>query len=147
VMLISSENYGEGMLIPEIALNESRPGHYVLRATKVLSRSRWDMDAYELLQHNLEEMQQYLESIPVQLVLLDTTKGTAEVPHHRMLKRLLESDPSKWMQVGAYPAAGPNAAGGRILVYQLRNAPATRGRIEVDMRYTLHRMLSEGSEP
>lgn len=147
VMLISSENYGEGMFIPEIALNEPRPGHYVLRATKVLSRSRWDMDAYELLHRDMEEMQKYLESIPVHLVVLDTTKGAVEVPHHRMLKRLLESDPSKWMQVGMYPAAGPNAAGGRILVYQLRNAPATRGRIEVDMRYTLHRMLSEGNEP
>ena len=56
VMLVSSEHFGEGMFIAEIALREPRPSHYILRATKVLSRSRWNLDNYELLRKTPEEV-------------------------------------------------------------------------------------------
>ncbi len=46
-MLISSDACGEGMFIEEVAMREARPGHYVLRASKVLSTSRWDGSEYD----------------------------------------------------------------------------------------------------
>jgi 4-amino-4-deoxy-L-arabinose transferase-like glycosyltransferase len=65
VVLVSSENMGEGMLISEIAPLELRPSRYVLRATKMLSRSRWNLDRYELLYKDAGEMEGFLESVPV----------------------------------------------------------------------------------
>ncbi len=41
VILVSSDASGEGMLISEIAMRERRPGHVILRGSKVLSSSNW----------------------------------------------------------------------------------------------------------
>ncbi|HKD08439.1 MAG TPA: glycosyltransferase family 39 protein [Bryobacteraceae bacterium] len=139
VMLVSSENFGEGMLIPEIALREQRPGHYVLRGTKVLSRSRWDLDSYELLYKTPEEIDKYLESIPVRLVIYDTSPGIAHMPHHVLLKQLLQTRTDKWRRIATYP----NEAGGNVEVYEQQGAADHPGKIQVDMRYTLRTVLKD----
>ena len=137
VMLVSSENFGEGMLIPEIALREQRPGHYVLRATKVLSRSRWDLDSYELLYKTPEEIEKYLESIPVRLLVFDTSPGVARMAHHALLRQLLQTRTDKWRRVASYP----NDSGGNVEVYEQQGAADRPGAIQVDMRYTLRTVL------
>jgi hypothetical protein len=137
VMLVSSENFGEGMFIPEIALREQRPGHYILRATKVLSRSRWDLDSYELLYKTPEEIERYLESIPVRLVIFDTSPGIARMPHHALLRQLFQTRTDKWRRIASYP----NEAGASVEVYEQQGAVDRPGAIQVDMRYTLRTVL------
>ena len=141
VMLVSSENAGEGMFIAEVALNEARPGHYVLRGGKVLGQSRWNLDGYELLYKTPEEMMAYFELIPVRLLVVDGTKGTAPFQHHRMVHLMLEKFPEKWRKLGAYPASGPNSLGGRVDVYEQIGATQPHGPIRIDMRYTLKKTI------
>lgn len=140
VMMVSSEHAGEGTLITEIALHERRPGHFVLRASKMLGRSRWEMDNYELLYSTPESMQNYLQTIPVNVLVFDTTPGPITIPHHGILRELLARYPDKWELLRSFPSAGPNGRGGRFLVYRLREAalppPNDRVGIQVDMRYT-----------
>ena len=45
-ILVSAESPGEGMLIAEIAMRDRRPGHFVLRGSKVLARSDWNGNGY-----------------------------------------------------------------------------------------------------
>jgi len=142
VMLVSSENFGEGMFIPEIAFREQRPGHYVLRGTKVLSRSRWDLDSYELLYKTPEEMEKYLESIPVRLIIFDTSRGTARMPHHALLKQLLQMRTDKWRRIATYPSE----TRGNVEVYEQLGAADRPGNIQVDMRYTLRTVLKGAYE-
>lgn len=141
VMLVSSENGGDGMFIPEIALREARPTHYVLRGTKVLGRSRWNADRYEVVYNTPEAMQQYLESIPVRLLIVDRTPGRSAMEHHRILLQVLQQYKDKWRHIAMYPAAGRNADGGQIEVYEMVNPPPGRARIRVDMQYTLKKTL------
>ncbi len=142
VILVSSENFGEGMLIPEIALRERRPGHYVLRGTKVLSQSRWDLDSYELLYKTPDAIEKYLESIPVRLVVFDTSPGIAHMPHHPLLGQLLQTRTDKWRRIASYP----NQAGGNVEVYEQQGALDRPGNIQVDMRYTLRTVLKGAYE-
>lgn len=144
VVLVSSENMGEGMMISEIAPLEVRPGRYVLRATKMLSRSRWNLDRYELLYKDTDEMERFFESIPVKLLVYDTTKGVMDMPHHRLLAELLEKRKDRWRLVGVYPQQTA-PAGGQLFLYELLGEDGKpRQSIKIDMKYTLQRVL--GSE-
>jgi hypothetical protein len=140
VIMVSSESAGEGTLIAEMALNERRPGHFILRASKMLGRSRWEMDQYELLYSTPESMQSYMESIPVNILVFDTTPGPITIPHHKILRDVLARYPEKWELVQSYPSSGPNGKGGRFLVYRLAASamppPDRRVGFQVDMRYT-----------
>ncbi len=141
VVLVSSENMGEGMMISEIAPLELRPSRYILRATKMLSRSRWNLDKYELLYKDTTEMEQFLESIPVKLLVYDTTKGVMDMPHHRVLAELLEKRKDRWRLVGVYPQQTA-PAGGQLFLYELLGEDGKpRKPITIDLKYTLQRKL------
>jgi len=142
VILVSSEAMGEGLLISEMAPLELRPSHYILRATKMLARSRWNLDQYELLYADEAKMQAFFESIPVRILVYDTTKGVMEMPHHQLLGKLLGNNPDKWHQVGLYPPKGTNSAGGQLKIYELQGQDGKQHEsIKIDMRYTLQRVL------
>ncbi len=146
VLLVSSAGFGEGIFIPEIALLEARPTHYVLRASKILSTSRWDSDSYELLYPTPEAMMTYLQSIPVRLLVMDNTPGlNNSPPHHRMLNQMIELYKDRWVPVGTYPASGLNGAGGKVRMYRLLGAADVHGNIEINMPYTLKKTL--GTRP
>ena len=142
VIMVSSEAMGEGLLISELAPLEARPGHYILRGTKMLGRSRWNLDQYELLYPTIEKMQEFLESIPVRVLVYDRSIGIAPFPHHQMLGKLLKERPDKWRKVGTYPARAAGASPGPLEVYALQGID-TKGNkpISIDMRYTLKRTL------
>jgi hypothetical protein len=140
-ILISSEDIGEGLLVSEVALGEARPSHYVLRATKMLSRSRWNLDNYDLLYKTPQEMRAYLESVPVRIIVVDNSPGLASIPHHRLLKQMLETAPGPYQLAGTFPKHTPGAIPDRILVYRLAGNTRVPSDISVDMRYTLKKML------
>ncbi len=143
VILVSSEAMGEGMLISEIAPLELRPSHYILRATKMLARSRWNLDQYELLYPDEQKMQEFLESIPVRILVYDTAAGVMPMQHHKLLGKLIENNPAKWRLVGIHPASGTNSIGGQLKIYELQGIDEKkRQSIKIDMRYTLQRVLN-----
>jgi len=140
--LVSSEGEGEGMLIAEIAMREQRPGHIILRASKMLAKSTWMSQDYKLLYRGPDEIQAFLESIPVSIVVLDTAPGWLAMEHHRQLQRTVEAYPEKWALLRAWPQ-GPGGAAGPIRLYHLRaggNRPP--GPIRIDMSYTLKRFIT-----
>ena len=74
VILVSSNAYGEGMLIAELAAHEKRLSHIVVRATQQLSSSAWTGENYVLRYHKPEEVQTAMEQIPVNFVVVHTTR-------------------------------------------------------------------------
>jgi hypothetical protein len=143
VMLISSENFGEGMFVAEVALRDQRPGHYVLRASKILSTSRWNADEYHLLHSTPEEVQASLEEIPVRLLVVDHTPSKLQYPHQALLDAMLAKYPEKWKHIESCPSDKPNALGGRVDVYELQGAATRHTHIRIDMLHTLHRVIEE----
>jgi hypothetical protein len=144
VALVSSENSHEGSFVAELALlDTSRPTRYVLRATKMLSQSRWNLDRYRLKYQTPEAVQEYLKSVPVRYLVIDETAGRWKLGHHALLKSVVERYTSDWMPVGSYPTGRNNDFGGRVQVYELRGAGAHRKPITIELPYTLGKQISE----
>jgi hypothetical protein len=141
VLLISSDSAGEGVFVSEVAMRESRPSHYVLRASKVLSRSYWSGAHYELLFQTSDAVAKYLDSVPVAAVVLSFRPGAVSMAHHALLHDALRANPEIW-QEREYRNSNGNRLGDRILVYH-RRAPlsAPRPHIQIEMRHRLGKTL------
>jgi hypothetical protein len=141
--LVSSEGEGEGMLIAEVAMRERRPGHILLRASKMLAVSDWDGGRYESLLPTPEQSLAYLESVPVRLLIVDRNPSRYPLAHHASLLKMLAKYPDHWQLIGTYPRAVPvTAPNSRIEVYRLltqENKPV--GAIEINLKYTLGRTI------
>jgi hypothetical protein len=120
-MLISADAVGEGALIVQIAHRETRPGRYVLRSSKLLADLNWlGRDARERFATQAE-MQAFLSSLPLDLVILDRWQP-ARFPYHALLETTLVAGPREWVpwqapglsprfrvfaRSGAVPLSGP----------------------------------------
>jgi hypothetical protein len=119
VILIASDAIGEGMFIGEVAMHEDRPGHVVLRASKVLSDSGWMGEGYTSFFDTSRQLMDYLDSIPVGIVVLEEDAAPNQ-SHHRVLRRVMRDFPDRWERLADYAGRGgrvPGRAG--ITVYRL----------------------------
>jgi hypothetical protein len=119
VFLVASDAIGEGMFIAEVAMREERPGHVVLRASKALSESGWMGEGYASFFDTPEQLQEYLESVPVGVVVLEEDAAPDQA-HHRLLRQVMSDHPERWERIRAYAGRGglsPGEAG--IGVYRL----------------------------
>ncbi len=140
-VMIYSDSKGEGAFITEIALRDSRPDRIVLRASKVVSEDPWSApDRYRPLLHNPAETEAYLESVPVDSIVVDMTEGGW--PQDReLLLETMRQNPSKWVQLAEFPE---DAAHHHLLLYRRVGAELnTRPKdVRIRMRFTLGRDLS-----
>lgn len=144
LFLVSSDPKGEGMFISEVAMREKRPGHAILRASKVLGTSRWDGSDYEVLHRTPEELMTYLKEIPVEIVVLDLSVSEPyHAKHHRLLKEMIEAYPGLWKLLGTYPLVlGETEHPDALRVYrQVGQMGQHSGTIRVDMRKMLGKIL------
>ncbi len=142
IILISSEGEAEGLLISEMAMREHRPGHILLRATKMIGQSDWNGERYLLLRDTPEKVLAWLRSVPVELIVLDTTKLYTS-RHHELIKETLNQYPDAFELLGRYPAAGPGKD--LIQLYRVKGVSSkNHGRIRIDLPFTLGRSI--GSE-
>jgi hypothetical protein len=102
VILVSSDASGEGMLISEIAMRQRRPGHLVLRGTKVLSSSTWFGWNARTLFSSPKEIDEFLRGMPAGLVVFDGEPTRTPV-HHEALKLAIRASPERWELVDKFP--------------------------------------------
>jgi hypothetical protein len=102
VVLVCGGAIGEGALISEIAMRESRPGHFVLRATKLLAHSDWMGWNYRALFNTETDTMRYVEGIPAGIVVIDWDGRRS--PHGRLLFDGLRGHPEKWELLAEYPS-------------------------------------------
>ena len=116
-ILVSSEFDGEGLLISELTMREPWQDGFVLRASKVLSGSDWMGRGYSARFSSQEELQQYLDHLPVDFVVIDQANGSAPLAHHRMLINVVRQS-TDWRLLGSFPQHPSAAAGQGVLVYR-----------------------------
>ena len=100
VILCSSEGNGEGALISEVAMREARPGHIILRASRMLAESDWNGRDYKLKMEGPAAIQQFLEAASVDLVVLDL-QPYQPFEHHKQLQATMHYP--GWRRIGVYP--------------------------------------------
>ena len=131
VFLVSSESSVETMMVAEVAMQDRRPNHFVLRASKMFARMNWNGDRYENRVTDEAEMRDDLRAWGVSRVIVDTTPGPVPWPHHRMLRAVVAADP-QWRLTRRY---------GPVEVYEFQGVAKMPEKIQVDVPYTLRLTL------
>jgi hypothetical protein len=141
--LVCSDASGEGAFIAEVAVREARPGHIVLRANKMLAKMSWSGNIYQLLYGTPEEVQEYLEGIPVAVLVLDLTPAPTWTEHHKLVEAVVNRYADRWRLIGVYPRERPRSPdGAEVRAYALagyESKPA--GEVRVDLTEQLNKFV------
>jgi 4-amino-4-deoxy-L-arabinose transferase-like glycosyltransferase len=107
----------EGPFVAEfVARSSYRPDHFLTRPNRLLARSDWFGDHYSPLLTTPEQMQDFFERNPVDLVILDAEPRPEIRIHERLLEMTLLSYPDSWRRL-APPGKEPP---GRWTIYEHR---------------------------
>ena len=101
-ILVSSAADGEGMLISEMASRGRPRVRWILRASKVLSHSGWHGEGYALTFSSPQQVNAYLESRHVQLIVFDETTAHHVPRDHQLLAETLKEYPGEWKKIFAF---------------------------------------------
>jgi hypothetical protein len=146
VILISSDAKGESSLISEVAMHEQRPGHIILRASKVIASSDWSGLHAKLLFHSPAQVLNYLDSIPVDVVVLDHSASLARIaaPYESLLEQAMSAPPHPWKLSSSYPLWKEGAKDPAAVRVYIRAVPASnpQGLIHLDLKGLLGKTLT-----
>lgn len=120
-ILVCSSAEGEGMLISEVAMREARPGHLVLRASKMLASSDWMGAGYHPLFRDVTGTLAWVESVPAGVVVIDEA-GQA-TPHGKLLFEGIKAQPEWWEQL---PSGSSNILLFRLIGQETRKIQSIR---------------------
>ena len=142
VLLVSSGPTGEGAFVSEIASRERRPGHIVLRGSKVLATSRWDGGSYRSHFETTDSLWDFLRETPVGVIVVDRrVPRSHRTPDLDLLWETLQENSEHWTLLASYPAVrnGVELADS-VYVYK-QNGHETRPvqRIRIDLTEMLGR--------
>jgi 4-amino-4-deoxy-L-arabinose transferase-like glycosyltransferase len=102
VWLISSDATGEGCLVAAAAIQEARPGSYILLGKKILAGGDWlgrnTVDRFD----TPAKLAVLLDQIPVTLIVIDDIP-TQSYPYQARLRKLVADDTDRWLLIGSYP--------------------------------------------
>jgi len=144
VLLVCSQSYGEGRFIAELATREARPGHIVLRGSKMLADGDWSGHENTLLYTSVDDAMHFLDSIPVSVIVVHSYKEGPIHPEYAQMMELLERYSSVWQSIGTYVTQDPSGAiQEEVRVYRHSNRSGPRMR---KIRIDLHRMLGRSIE-
>ena len=137
VYMVASDAGGEGALIAEVAaLDNPRPRHFVLRASKTLAEATWYSRNYRLLLTDSQKVTDFLDQTGTQIVVFD--RSAPEMPHSKLLLETIRSHPEQWT------LASTTSKARHLDVYRCRREPDNhRQKLEIRMRYTLGRDIHE----
>jgi hypothetical protein len=140
VLLISSDVTGDSMFISELAMREARPGHYVLRGTKVLCDCSWLGDQQRVLYPTAEDLMGYLDHSPVQIVIDDqSVPARSRLQFRHVLEDAIKQYPNQWTLLATFPVVrdGISYPNG-VNLYRLSGTNP-----DAPVKIDLHRMLHE----
>jgi len=125
-ILISASFGAEGMMVAELAVRERRPGHYLIRATKILQeRAGANNHQRELVHGDPRQMEQYFEELPIRLVVISDDGDTEPAATHDALNSIIQQNRAAWDKIMTVPVGGRcSGASCMVDVYQLKNAAA-----------------------
>ena len=103
-VLVSSDARGEGMFISELAMHETRPGHVVLRANKVLASMQWSgADVHPKFADEADLLAYFAKSDIAYVVVDDSMPDDKRGAHHDQLRHAAEDHPDLFWPVATAP--------------------------------------------
>ncbi len=120
-VLAASDGVSEGAFVAELGARERSDKRYVFRGNKLLAESNLHGRSYRLIYSSPQEIQQLLESVPLDVaVVLESRRGRAPEPHSRLVAKMIETYPERWKLLGVFPQLRPpSIPGTEIRLYRL----------------------------
>ncbi len=141
---VSSNTDGEGRLIAEVASREIVPKHILIRSSKALVRTNWQLTQYELHCHTPQEVRELLNRLSVALVVLhnEPMRDKETRPHHQLLRAMLQDSPD-WQRIYYdQPHCNRHTATEEIAIYAYRPDPVRKiSHVEVDLENKIGKTL------
>lgn len=137
VFLVAGSASAEGAFVAEMAMHERRPGHIVLRASKMLASMTWAGGRYRALFPDAQAMAAYLESLPVGIVAFDTTPVDPPREHLRQLAEVLRRYPDRWESLNFNEQSSSAVRAYRLVGHEGKPV----GKIRIDLRKSLDKVL------
>jgi len=131
LILVSADtNVGEGIFISEMAMQANRGREIVLRASKVLADSDWNVTKYRARYATSDQLRHCLKESGVEFLVLDRSQGAQHYLHHQQLLDMVNSHPEEWRLSGLYsPGKTDDGGSRRVDVYRYAGeGPGQRGR-------------------
>ena len=90
-----------------------------------------------------EEVQRYLESVPVAVLVLDLSRGRTRTEHHRLVETVVNRYAERWRPIGVYPRERPRSPdGAEVRAYSLAGYESKPpGEVRVDLTEQLDRFV------
>lgn len=144
VFLVSSDALGEGMTVAQVAMRDHRPDHVVLRASQTLASSDWSGGSFHLLYKNPRQVENFLQSVPVRAIVLDSSAaGALPRAERSLLDATLKQYAGDWMLASSFPVWRKGVKFKRTIRVYLSTAQPQRATvIRIDMRHTLGKTLT-----
>ncbi len=144
-VLVSSERFGEGAFVAEIALARPDPELFVLRGSKALSAMTWSGYSYRSRVETVGEVTDFLDDIPVAAVVIDGAEPIRGAwLHHRLLREAVAESPTEW-RLAREIAVPPSSSDGEpttVAVYRSTKPDVSiRKPIRVDMTHSLKKVI------
>ncbi len=142
-ILVCSDAIGEGEVISELAAREPKPDRYfVLRASKQLSSADWIGGNYHVLFNDPQRLQQYLESVPITLILVDrSVENDPAMTHILQVESILAKRQTMWaLDNGFSPMQGRSLRNIEVFAIKQQDYRVPT-HISVDMQLALGRIL------
>lgn len=86
-VLVVSDSVGEGAMVAHVLESDERREKVVLRGSRILSQQDWNSRYLTMRYRSAEEIRGALDSIPVQVVLLDSANTLPYAEHVRELSK------------------------------------------------------------
>jgi len=145
VLMVVSDPIGEGAFVAEVAMREERPGHVVLRASKVLSRSNWNGSQFELIYATVDDLWSFVSDVPVGVILIDRSVTEPFLTRDQLLVReMIDQHRDRFTAVASFPLVRDGLEFERELeLYSLTGHQAQDViPIEIDMNAMLGKTLT-----
>ena len=115
VILVSSERDGEGLFVSELMMQDQRPSHTILRATKTLSESDWTGQVSKETYNSPGEVMEFLKQQQVTAVVLDTFPRRTHYQHNDLILAAIRDYPGAWRLQSTF-------SDGRIQLYEFKKS-------------------------
>jgi len=136
--LVISDSNGEGAFIAEVASRSDRrlPRPIVMRASKLLFVSDWNLSGYRLVYEGPEQALAAIEQMGISYIVMDSTQDLRPLLHLDQARQMLHQYSDRVRVVQRFPA-GENGHARSLDIYQVlhfANPPSRK--FEFQMMYT-----------
>jgi len=144
-LMVSSNTDGEGRFIAEVASHEPSPRRVLIRSSKALVKTNWQLTDYQLRATTTGQVRDILNRLSISVLVVHNEPMREAHTHHRLLLAMLKENPD-WQPIYTdHVRCSRHTQGEEIVIYSYKPDPFRKAaNVEVDLENKIGRTLRIG---